>query len=74
MVLSGDKLVCIVGNPFFEKGAVYIVGDIVNKELFEVRIGSDGEYWYAKKDNEGICVHFNAKETAINDAWFSQVK
>ena len=72
MVLSGDKLICTVGNPFFEKGSIYIVGNIINKDLFELKIGSNGEYWYAKKDKEGIYVHFNPKETAINDAWFSK--
>ena len=73
VIVSGDKLICIIGNPFFEEGSIYTVGDVVTKDLFEIKIGLD-EYWYAKKCNERICVHFNSNETAINDAWFQQVK
>ena len=74
MICPGEELVCTCGNPFFKEGSVYTVGDILTSELFEVKVGPNGEYWYATKDSEGIRVCFNSKETAINDAWFSRVK
>ncbi len=74
MICAGDKLVCTDGNPFFKEGSIYTVGDILTSELFEVKVGPNGEYWYATKDNEGIRVSFNSNETAINDAYFSRVK
>jgi hypothetical protein len=74
MICAGDKLLCTNGNPFFETGSTYTVGNIVTNELFEVKVGSNDEYWYATEDDEGISVRFNSNENAINDAWFSLAK
>ena len=73
MICSGDKLVCTVGNPFFKEGSIYTVGKIVTKRLFEIKVGSEGELWYATIDDRAICVHFDSKKVAINDAWFCRV-
>lgn len=74
MIVSGEKLVCTSGNPFFREGSIYTVGNIVTSELFEVQVGANDEYWYAKKEGKEVCVRFDSTEYKINDAWFSRMK
>lgn len=74
MIFSGEQLVCINGNPFFKEGSIYTVGNIVTSELFEVQVGANDEYWYATKEDKGICVRFDSKEYDISNAWFSRIK
>lgn len=74
MICAGEKLLCTHGNPFFKEGSTYTVGKIVNSKLFEVKVGSSDEYWYATKESEGICVRFDSKEYDVSNAWFRRVK
>jgi hypothetical protein len=74
MISSGEKLVCTSGNSFFKEGSIYTVGSIVTSELFEVQVGANDEYWYATKENKGICIRFESKEYGMGNAWFSRLK
>ena len=74
MVNTGDKLICTAGNTCFVEGQVYAVGNIINNNLFEINIGSDGEHWYASEDNDGIHVRFNAIKSKVCDAQFAKIE
>lgn len=58
MLVTGDKLICVTGNSYYEEGETYIVGRFVNDKFFELMTGYDNERWYASVDASGIKVQF----------------
>lgn len=59
MLTTGDKLICVFGNRYYEEGETYIVGEFVNDKFFELMTGYDNECWYATVDESGIKVQFD---------------
>lgn len=74
MINSGDKLMCTSGNHWYTEGEIYTVGYFLNDKFFAVMSCDSDEYWYASKDSNGICVHFNALHGESNDAWFVELE
>lgn len=73
MISTGDKLICTGGNVCYVEGNIYTVGNFVNEKYFELMTGSNNNYWYATKDEEGIYVRFSSIEYVYSDAWFIKI-
>lgn len=73
MIKTGDKLVCISGNRFYDKGQEYLVGQFINHKYFELFTGDSNECWYATVDRHSIYVSFNSTTAECNDATFATI-
>ena len=71
MVNTGDELICTDGNNCYVEGYICTIGNFINERFFEVMTGNNKECWYARKDNEGIYVAFDAFKRVV---WFDKLE